>query len=208
LFRFGAVDRRSRRSSENWPKLGVLGPQILMGDGPQISDQLYKITPISDLLSYKGSLLVEPSRRSFGEKKERNFCCKTEYLRPLLRVGGSIIRQLLNLQPDQKSTCHKVTHKYHPHGMSINAGNHPVEIWPMQYGRSHQYGISERCCVGEDVAGRLRISRCGLSRVDWSEKPTSSWANAVEVDVFSTCHSSEHQYITALSLHCFTLSTM
>jgi len=24
------------------------------------------------------------------EKKERNFCWKTEYLRPLLRVGGGI----------------------------------------------------------------------------------------------------------------------
>jgi len=74
----------------NW---GFSGPQILMGVGPQISDKLYKITPISDLLSYKGSLLVEPSRRSFGErkkKKKRNFCSKPEYFRPLLRVGGGI----------------------------------------------------------------------------------------------------------------------
>jgi len=50
-------------------------PPILMGVAPQNVDPIYKITPISDLLSYKGSLLVEPSRRSVGErKKERNFC--------------------------------------------------------------------------------------------------------------------------------------
>jgi len=59
-------------------------------------DPIYKITPISGLVSYKGSLLVEPSRRYIGErkkKKERNFCWKSEYLRPLLRVGGGIIKK-------------------------------------------------------------------------------------------------------------------
>jgi len=35
-----------------------------------MSDELYKITPISDLVSYEGSLSVEPSRRSFGERKK------------------------------------------------------------------------------------------------------------------------------------------
>ena len=71
--------------------LGV-GPQILMGGRPpQILDPIFKIAPISDHLSYKGFLSVEPSRRSFGKrKKERKFCSKTEYLRPLLRVGGGI----------------------------------------------------------------------------------------------------------------------
>jgi len=43
-------------------------------------DPIFKITPISDHLSYKGSLSVEPSRRSFGERKkkekERNFSSK------------------------------------------------------------------------------------------------------------------------------------
>jgi len=32
---------------------------------------IFKITPISDHLSYKGSLSAEPSRRSFGERKKR-----------------------------------------------------------------------------------------------------------------------------------------
>jgi len=34
-------------------------------------DPIFKITPISDHLSYKGSLSVEPSRRSFGKRKKK-----------------------------------------------------------------------------------------------------------------------------------------
>jgi len=41
-----------------------------MGVAPQILDPIFKITPISDHLSYKGSLLLEPSWRSFGERKK------------------------------------------------------------------------------------------------------------------------------------------
>ena len=51
--------------------MGEKVAKILMGIAPQILDPNYKIKPISDLLSYKGSLSVEPSRRSIGERKKR-----------------------------------------------------------------------------------------------------------------------------------------
>ena len=48
------------------------------GGRPQILDPIYKVIPISDLLSYKGSLSVEPSEDPLAKekkkKKERNFC--------------------------------------------------------------------------------------------------------------------------------------
>jgi len=66
----GEVEDRPK-INRNWR---FSGPQILTGGGvgPQISDQIYKITPtcISDLLSSKDCLSVEPSRRSFGERKK------------------------------------------------------------------------------------------------------------------------------------------
>jgi len=33
------------------------------------------------------------------KKEERNFCSKTEYLRPLLRVGGGIIKYSITRVP-------------------------------------------------------------------------------------------------------------
>jgi len=97
-----------------------------MGYRPQILDPIYKITPIFDLLSYKGSLSVEPSRRSVGKrqkrKKERNFCWKTEYLRPLLHVGGGSYKQLTkDYYKDsvlfESSSC--ITHT-HTHTHTLN----------------------------------------------------------------------------------------
>jgi len=41
-----------------------------MGVAPNILDQIYKITRISDLLSYKGCLSVEQPQR-FGTKKRK-----------------------------------------------------------------------------------------------------------------------------------------
>jgi len=41
-----------------------------MGVAPQILDPIFEITPISDHLSYKGSLSVQPSWRSCGERKK------------------------------------------------------------------------------------------------------------------------------------------
>jgi len=43
-----------------------------MGGRTQILDQNYKITRISDLISYKGCLSVERPRRFGGERKKRN----------------------------------------------------------------------------------------------------------------------------------------
>jgi len=51
--------------------LGGLGPPNFNGGRRQILDPIFKITPISDLLSYKGSLLVQPSQRSIGERKRK-----------------------------------------------------------------------------------------------------------------------------------------
>jgi len=54
----------------DWPKLGVVGPPNFNGSRPQILDQIYKITPISDLLSYKGCLSVEQPQKSSGKRKK------------------------------------------------------------------------------------------------------------------------------------------
>ena len=69
--------------------VGVLGPQILMGVAPQVLDQISEITPISDLLSYKGCLSVERPQTLGGrrKKKERNFCWKIQYLRSHYTCG-------------------------------------------------------------------------------------------------------------------------
>jgi len=48
-----------------------LGPPNFNGGRPQILDPIFKITPISNQLSYKGSLLVEPSRRYVGKRKRK-----------------------------------------------------------------------------------------------------------------------------------------
>ena len=61
-----------------------------MGGRPQIVDPISKITPISDLLSSKGCLSVERPWTFGGEKKERNFCWKIEYLRSTISVGEGI----------------------------------------------------------------------------------------------------------------------
>jgi len=42
-----------------------------MGVAPQILDPIFKTTPISDHMSYKGSLSVEPSRRSLAKEKKK-----------------------------------------------------------------------------------------------------------------------------------------
>ena len=46
-----------------------MGPKIVMGFVLQILDQISKITPVSDLLSYKGCLSVERPRTLGGDKK-------------------------------------------------------------------------------------------------------------------------------------------
>ena len=56
------------RNSQN---LGSFWPPNFNGGRPQIFDPIYKMVPISDLLSYKGSLSVEPSRRSIGKRKRK-----------------------------------------------------------------------------------------------------------------------------------------
>jgi len=66
-----------------------------------------------------------------------------------------------------------------------------VATKPTECDRSHQYGTSERCCVGEDDGGTLRTSRCGLSSVDWFDQLTSP-SDAV-TDALNTCGSSAHQ---------------
>ena len=55
-------------------------------------DQISKITPISDLLNYKGCLSVECQATSNirQRKEKKNFCRNIEYLRSILRVGGGI----------------------------------------------------------------------------------------------------------------------
>jgi len=57
-------------------EIGGSSPQILMGVASQILDQISKITPISDLLHYKGFLSVKRLRTFGGEKKEKEkiFC--------------------------------------------------------------------------------------------------------------------------------------
>ena len=76
MHRFGEMGEKVAKKSENHEIWANLASKILMRGPRQILDQIYKMTPISDLLSYKGSLPVEPSRRYVGEgkKKERNFC--------------------------------------------------------------------------------------------------------------------------------------
>ena len=52
--------------------MGFGAPNFNGGEvAPQILDPIFKITPIADLVSLKGSLLVAPSRRSFGERKKK-----------------------------------------------------------------------------------------------------------------------------------------
>jgi len=51
--------------------LGVLGPANFNGGRPQIVDPISEITPISDLLSYKGCLLVERPQTSVGKRKKK-----------------------------------------------------------------------------------------------------------------------------------------
>ena len=53
--------------SQRW---GVLGPPNFNGVRLQILDQIFKITPISDL-SYKGCLLFERPRRFGGERNKK-----------------------------------------------------------------------------------------------------------------------------------------
>jgi len=62
----GAVHRQSGKLAE----IVVFGPPNLSGGCPQILDQIYKITPISNLVSYKGCLLVERPER-FGSKRNK-----------------------------------------------------------------------------------------------------------------------------------------
>jgi len=63
----------SHLGSQRW-RVG-LGPQILIGAGPYIFDQISKITPISDLLSYKGCL---------SAMRPRTFCSKRKKGKKLL----------------------------------------------------------------------------------------------------------------------------
>jgi len=67
LHGFGEMDEKGAKSEtqEIWANFGN---QILMWVAPEILDPIYKMIPISDLLSYKGSLSVEPSRRSVGKR--------------------------------------------------------------------------------------------------------------------------------------------
>jgi len=53
--------------SQRW---GWLGPPNFNGGRPQILDQISKITPISDLLSYKGCLSIERPW-TFGAKEKK-----------------------------------------------------------------------------------------------------------------------------------------
>jgi len=54
------------------------------------------------------------------EKKERNFISKTEYLRPLLRVGGGIIKRVISL-----TKGNKLKESVH----DLNDPNHQNEIF-------------------------------------------------------------------------------
>ena len=96
----GAVHRQSGNLTEIGTTWAVLGPKILMGVAPQILDPICKITPISDLLSYKGCLSVERPRKLGSESKKINFCSKIEYLRSTLYVwnGGIIITMIAILR--------------------------------------------------------------------------------------------------------------
>jgi len=122
----------------NW---GFSGPQILMEVGRQMSDQIYKIIPISDLLSYKGSLSVAPPQDPLAKekkkKKERNFCCKTEYLRPLLRVGGGIkkikTRERLTLMMSDMSDSLKNQSRFMSTSCSMSCNisiSHTLQLQP------------------------------------------------------------------------------
>jgi len=69
MHRFGEMGEKVAKKSENHEIWANLASKILMRGPRQILDQIYKMTPISDLLSYKGSLSVEPSRKE-GERKK------------------------------------------------------------------------------------------------------------------------------------------
>ena len=96
----GPIARKSLDHAPTWvTTLGrVWCPQILMGVDPQILDQISKIIPISDLLSYKGCLSVERPRTFGGEKNPK--------------INSTLLHQVrkssAHIVPSTESLCEKI----------------------------------------------------------------------------------------------------